>query len=441
MDLTILLGLTIVTVLIVANGLFVATEFAYVAARRSRLQGRADAGSKGARVAVAATRDLDRYVAASQLGITMASLALGFVGEPLFAGAIEPTLAAVVGTFAPELAHAVAILLAFFLITALHIIFGELVPKTIALQLPESTAEFVSRPMRLFAIVFRPLIGLLNGIGNAILRVFGIATVPIGQQKVLTSSDLAYAFESSASVGVLSRQELGLAQRALELGEVAVRSLTIPRAEVTTIRHRWELGQVRETIGRSGRSRYPVTREGSLDDVVGMLHARDVLLDPGTDWRRHIRPIAYLPDSTVLGGAIEVLAAKGGGIALIVDEYGNVDGMVALADIMGYLAGPLADEREDAVPAIHQVGDLRFEVDGVLRLGAASEPPLSLPKVATEATTVGGLVVERLQRLPVVGDVVVVGRHRLRVLELEDRRIGRVEVTLDPSAREGHDRG
>jgi putative hemolysin len=437
MDPGALTGFLLVAVLIIANGVFVATEFAYVAARRSRLQARADDGDNGAAIALRATRDLDRYVAASQLGITMASLALGFVGEPILAHAIEPPIVELVGGFAPAVAHAVAIGFAFALVTALHIVFGELIPKTIALQFPEGTAAGVSRPMRVFAIVFRPLIALLNGIGNAILRLFGIATAPIGGDRTLTAQDLAFAFESSASVGILSRRELELGRRALSLGQVRVGTVLIPRGEVATVDVAWSRERVVETIANVGRSRYPVVR-GSLDDVVGLLDAKRVVLDePGDDWREHIRPIPLLPDLTVLARAIELLSADDASVGLVVDEYGNIDGLVALADILGFLAGPLADERAPAHFSIRQIGERSYQVSGDLRLAEAAAPPLSIRAAEARAETLGGLVVERLQRMASVGDTVTVGDTRLRVMLIQDRRVEELEVSLPEPHRDG----
>ncbi|HUG47178.1 MAG TPA: hemolysin family protein [Candidatus Limnocylindria bacterium] len=435
-----LTGFLLVAVLIIANGVFVATEFAYVAARRSRLRARAEAGDNGAAIALRATRDLDRYVAASQLGITMASLALGFVGEPIFARAIEPSIEELVGSFAPAAAHAVAIGFAFALVTALHIVFGELIPKTIALQYPEGTAAGVARPMRVFAIVFRPLIALLNGIGNAILRLFGIATAPIGGERTLTAQDLAFAFESSASVGILSRRELDLGRRALSLGQVRVGSVLVPRGEVATVDLSWSRERVIETIANVGRSRYPVVRS-SLDDVVGLLDAKRVVLDaPAEDWREHIRPMPLLPDLTVLGRAIELLSAEDASVGLVVDEYGNIDGLVALADILGFLAGPLADERAAADPSIRRAGERTYKVSGHLRLAEAAAPPLSIKVPETKAETLGGVVVERLQRLASVGDTVTIGDRRLRVTLVEDRRVEELEVSLPESRRDGDER-
>ncbi len=430
-----LTGFLLVAVLIVANGVFVATEFAYVAARRGRLTARAEAGDGGARIALRATRDLDRYVAASQLGITMASLALGFIGEPIFARAIEPPIEGLVGSFAPAASRAVAIGFAFALVTSLHIVFGELIPKTIALQYPEGTASAVSRPMRLFALVFWPLIAMLNGVGNAFLRLLGIATAPIGGERTLTAQDLAFAFESSASVGILSRRELELGRRALSLGNVRVGGVLIPRGDVATVDLGWSREQVLATIARVGRSRYPVVR-GSLDDVVGALDAKRVVLDsPEDDWRRHIRTIPLLPDVTVLGRAIELLSGDDASIGLVVDEYGNIDGLVALGDILGFLAGPLDDERTPVEPSVQRAGERVYRVSGHLRLEEAAAPPLSLRLPQTKAETLGGLVVERLQRLANVGDTVAIGDRRLRVAAVEDRRVEQVDVVLPDRSR------
>lgn len=354
MDPSVVGGLLLVAILIIANGVFVATEFGYVRARRARLEARAEAGSRGARTVLAARVNLDRYIAASQLGITMASLALGFVGEPLFAAAIEPPIEALVGGIAPALAHAVAIAFAFFLITSLHIVFGELAPKTIALTRPEATAIFVSGPIRWFSAVFNPLITLLNGTGNVILRSVGIATTPIGEEARLTGRDLMYAVESSASVGAISRREQRLAERAIELGELRVRELMQPRDRIVSVDIADDRAAVLGAIGRHRHSRYPVVR-GGLDEPLGLIDARDVVLgDPATDWQSSVRPIATVPDSMTLGRALDDLSAGAAMIALVADEYGNVDGMIALGDIVEFLAGrcPTSVTRRTRVRAV-----------------------------------------------------------------------------------------
>ncbi len=429
MDPEFLIGLGVVAILIAANGVFVATEFAYVTARRARLAEKVEAGDGTARVALDGMRNLDRYIASSQLGITMASIALGFIGEPILAHAIEPTLEQLVGSFAPAAAHAIAVAIALFLITAAHLIFGEMAPKTVALQKPESVALFVAWPMHIFTLIFGPMISLLNGAGNAVLRLFGIPVTPIGHDHQLSAQDLAYAFESSASVGVISRRELFLGQRALSLGEVPIRDLMLPRDAIRTIDVSAEREEVLRQVGGHRRSRYPVVR-GSLDDVVGLIDVKRLLLGPpDEDWRSAVVPILFLPDSTTAGRAIEVLGAASDQLVLVTDEYGNVDGMLGLVDVLEFLAGPLPDERDDRDREPRMVGAGRYLVPGLYRVARAREAPLKLPVGDTDVETIGGLMGERLQRVPRVGDQVRLGDQTIRVVEMVERRVHLVEVT------------
>ena len=424
-----LTGAVIVGILIAANGVFVATEFAYIRARRSRLEARAEAGSGGARTVLRARSNLDRTIAASQLGITMASLALGFVGEPLLAGAIEPPIEALVGGIAPALAHAVAIGSVFALITGLHIVFGELVPKTVALTRPESTAIAVSGPVALFVRLLGPLVALLNGTGNLILRAVGIPTTPIEEEPRLTGRDLVYALESSASVGAISRREQRLAERAIELGELSVRDLMRPRDRVAVMDVTDGRETVLERVSRHAHSRYPVVR-GSLDQAEGLIDIRDIVLaDPDDDWRSRIRPIATLPDSMPLGPALDELTTSETRIALVSDEYGNVDGIIAVGDILEFLAGPFPEQHEHGgADGVLEQADGSYVLSGLFRLDRVRKAPVWLEVGPAESQTLGGLVAERLQRLPRAGDQVVIGGRVVRVVAMSGRRVDRVRV-------------
>lgn len=423
-----LIGFAIVAALIFANGVFVATEFAFVTARRSLVERRARAGSTAARLALRAMDGLDRSIAASQLGITMASLALGFIGEPILAAAIEPPLEALIGQFAPAAAHAIAIAIAFALVTVLHIIFGELAPKTIALQRPEQTALWLALPMRLFIGVFGPVVNLLNGAGNMVLRLVGIEVTPLGGERSLDARDLAYAFESSASVGTISRGELQLARRALSLGEVPIRRLMRPRGEVVAVPEGAAREDVLDTIARTGHARYPVV-SGSLDDPIGVFEAKDVILaEPGQDWQAFVKPIGILPDTITIGAAVDHLRAAGDWLALVVDEYGNVDGLAALGDVLEFIAGPLPEDRASRRREPRRLGTGRWEVPGHYPVELLGEDPLRMEVPRTNAETLAGLIAERLQRLPEVGDEIDLGMLRLRVAAMGRRRVTSVEV-------------
>lgn len=430
-----LLGFALVVALIFANGVFVATEFAYVAVRRAKLERRAEQGSGAASVAIRALDSLDRYIAASQLGITMASLGLGFVGEPILAAAIEPPLVALIGSVAPAAAHAVAVAIAFILVTALHIVFGELAPKTIALQRPEGTALWVAIPVRLFVLIFGPGVTLLNGTGNLILRLFGIEVTPLGAERSLDTRDLAYAFESSASVGTISRGELQLARRALSLGEVPVRRLMLPRDDVIVVQEDAVRSELLHVMARHGHTRYPVVR-GTLDDPVGTIDARDIVIAEGeTDWRSGLRPIVLLPDTATVGRAIEQLTGADQSVALVADEFGNVDGMVALGDVLEFMAGPLPDDRRQRRREPRRLDSGRWQVPGHYSVAMAREDPLGLSVTRTNAETLGGLIAERLQRIPERLDAVELPNAVLRVASMSGRRVTSVEIEPREAAR------
>jgi putative hemolysin len=422
------LGFALVAALIFANGVFVATEFAYVAVRRRKIEERAKEGSRAARTVVRALDSLDRYIAASQLGITMASLALGFIGEPIVASVIEPPLEALIGNFAPAAAHAVAVAIAFSLITAMHIVFGELAPKTVALQRPEGTALWVAVPIRLFVILFGPIVNLLNGTGNLILRLVGIEVTPLGGERSLDARDLAYAFESSASVGTISRGELQLARRALSLGEVPIRRLMMPRGEVVTVDEGADRRELLQVVARNGHTRYPVVR-GTLDRAVGILDARNVVIaEPDVDWRSSLHPPVMLPDTATVGSAIEQLSAADQQVALVVDEFGNVDGMLALGDVLEFIAGPLPGDRGDHRRQPRRLPSGRWEVPGHYPVATAREDPLTLSIGRTNAETLGGLIAERLQRIPAAEDSVELPHAVLHVAAMRGQRVISIEV-------------
>ena len=223
------LGLPVVVALLLANAVFVAAEFALVTVRRTRIHQLADEGSRPARRVTRALGNLDYSIAAAQLGITMASILLGFVGEPVLASVIEPPVERIVGSFAPALSHTLAIAVAFLFVTGLHIVVGEFVPKTVALEQPERTAMAISLPFGAFVRIFSPVIWLLNATAFWLLRLLGMDLRPPGDE-VLTAEDLAHTFESSASAGLISRREMTLTRHVLRMADIECRELMASRS-------------------------------------------------------------------------------------------------------------------------------------------------------------------------------------------------------------------
>src|SRR5215218_8520601 len=274
MDLASLAGLLAVAVLVLANGFFVATEFAIVAVRRSRLEQLAQEGHPTARAAQDVVGHLDAYIAACQFGITLASLALGWLGEPALSHLLEPPLERLIGSFAPAAAHGVAIGMAFALITALHIVIGELAPKGLALQRAEATALWVARPMQLFYFVFRWPITLLNLVGNGELRLAGLQPAA-GHEMVHSVEELRLLVTSSQQAGVVEESEARIASRAFRFADLTADDLMTPRTEVEAVP---VTATVDEVLSRSmtGTHSRLLVYEGSLDEIVGVLHVRDL---------------------------------------------------------------------------------------------------------------------------------------------------------------------
>lgn len=278
-----LIGLPLVVFLLLANAVFVATEFALVTVRRTRIDHLAAEGNRSAQRVKAALGNLDYYIAAAQLGITMASIALGFFGEPALAGLIEPPIEAIVGSFAPAVAHTVALAVAFLLITSLHIIVGEFVPKTIALEQSERTSLAISLPLQIFVRIFKPVIWSLNHIGNGLLRLLGMDIRPLGDNP-LTVEDLALTVESSASAGLISRRELSLTRHLLLLSRIESRELMVPRSRMVALDASATWEEVATILADRPLTRYPVYQH-SIDNIIGILDAKRLLLHESDDIR------------------------------------------------------------------------------------------------------------------------------------------------------------
>ena len=326
MDTATLTGLIVLVLLVLANGFFVATEFAIVAVRRSRLDELAAQGVPNAGAAKQVVGHLDTYIAACQLGITMASLALGWVGEPALAHLIEPPMEALVGQFAPAAAHGVAIGASFAVITALHIVIGELAPKGLALQRPEATALWVARPMQLFEFVFRWPIALLNGIGNGVLRLAGLQPAS-GHEMVHTVSELRLLVAGSQQAGVVEESEARIASRAFTLADHTAGALMTPRTEVDAVPLEASREELIERVTASPHSRLPVY-EGSLDSVVGILHVHDLV--PGLarppetfSLRPLLRPPLFVPESKHADELLDEMRASRQQFAVVLEEYGG----------------------------------------------------------------------------------------------------------------------
>jgi CBS domain containing-hemolysin-like protein len=428
MDVTTTLGLVAVVVLVLANGFFVATEFAIVAVRRSRLEQLAAEGSARAGLALQVVAHLDAYIAACQLGITMASLALGWIGEPALARLLEPLLEQSVGRWAQAAAHGIAVAIAFTVITGLHIVAGELAPKGIALQRPEATSLWIARPLQLFYLVFRWPITALNAVGNGVLRLMGLRAAT-GHEMVHSAEELALLVKASQRAGMVEESEARIASRAFQFADLTAGDLMTPRTELEAI----PVGIGRDLLRAVTGSRHDrlLVYDGSLDNLAGFVRVRDlapVLAQPPGhfDVRPLVRPVLTVPGSRTADDLLEDMRKSGRTLAVIVDEYGGTAGIVTLGDLMRALVGRIDEESPGGGPAgVTPQPDGSLLVDGLTRVHELEE---LLGTELDEAErgdvgTVGGLVMARLDRMPRAGDEVTVAGRRLRVEQLDGRRV------------------
>lgn len=448
-----MLGILAVIALVLANGFFVATEFAIVAARRSRIEQLAEQGVANARTAREVVNHLDAYIAACQLGITMASLALGWIGEPAFASLVEPPLERLVGSFAPAAAHAVAVGVAFTAITALHIVIGELAPKGLAIQMPEATTLRIARPIHLFYVVFRWPITLLNAVGNGALRLFGLQPAT-GHEMVHSVDELRYLVTGSQRAGEIEGSEARIATRAFEFADSTAEDLMTPRTEMEAIPADISRDELLARIASGAHTRLPVYRD-SLDDIVGVVHVRDVFKalarqERGLDRPEVVRPVLFVPEGKPADDLLDELRATGQQLAIVVDEYGGTAGMLTIEDLVEALVGPIKQEHESGAGGTDAHSPLEPESDGSLLLSGLTRirdfeeiTGLDLDEHNRDGVeTVGGLMMASLGRIPEVGDEMHLDGRVLRVEGLDGLRVERVRLLpLEPAAREEEAKG
>ena len=430
MDITLYLGIAAVIVLVVANGLFVATEFSYVAVRRTRIEQLAENGHTRARLLLTALKQLDKYIAATQLGITMSSLALGWIGEPVIAGLLEAPLHNALGTGLGEAAsHTIAVIIAFVVITGLHIVFGELAPKTIALQKSEETALWVAAPIAVFTRVFGPFIWALNGLGRLAVRAIGIKSITETENNIMEPEELERVIEASANAGQLSTAELLLARRGLEFGEIQADQIMTPRTEIVALNTAMNLEEVHQIVDLNPHARYPVY-EGDLDHMMGLLDTKDLLSLKNNSWLSRIGSLVAIPEATSVEVAVTELQTQKAHMAMLIDEHGGTTGILTESDVLWRLLGRSNQSEEIAKPPIRPLQGGNFLLEGTLLIDdLEDELQIKIDTEGEEYDTTGGLAMARLGRIPKAGDLFVENNYEFRVMAMDGKRVSRLLVS------------
>jgi putative hemolysin len=446
LDVGSILGLGAVFTLVALNGFFVAAEFALVSVRRTRIEQLVSEGSGSAKAVQRAIGNLDNYIAATQLGITLASLALGWLGEPAVAHLIEPLLGPVLGSDQKALSHTIAIIISFALITSLHIVLGELAPKTVALQRSEATALFVARPLDLFRLIFRPFIWVLNSAGRIVVRLFGLNATD-EHTRVHSVQELEMLVTESREAGVLDQDEEVLLRRVFDFGDKTARQIMVPRTEVVGIPQEITLRALIELAADERFTRYPVYDE-TIDNIVGVVHVKDLfkLLRNGFSEEHErtfslepmVRPVLRVPETVHVADMLTQMQLKQHHFAVIIDEYGGTAGIVTLEDVLEEIVGDVRDEfdtKEEGVYAEVEPGPNGTTlVSGLFSLQDAVERfDLRADEQALEEyDTVGGYIQGRLGRIPHTGDHIEVENYRIVVVEMDGLRVDRLSFQPSP---------
>jgi CBS domain containing-hemolysin-like protein len=430
-----LLYIVIVFLLVLANGFFVASEFALVGVRRTRIQMLAEGGNHQAQRLLELLDHLNAYISATQLGITMASLALGWVGEPVFAHMLEAPLE---GLVSDTVRHTIAFVVAFSVITFLHIVLGELAPKTLALERAERTALAIAWPMQLFYKLFRWPIRVLDWAGMRTVRLFGLH--PTGEHaSVYTDEELRHLIEISGKSGQIEPDEQRLINRVFDFTDADVRVAMVPRLAVEGLPLTATLEEARRVFRASGYSRLPVYRE-KLDEVVGVLHRKD--LEPFLDQRQPaefsletlLHPPLFLPATARLGQALRQMQSTRTHLSFVVDEHGGLEGIVTIEDLLEEIVGEINDEYdEEARSQIIKEGG-SYLLDGALAVRDANRRlGLKLPE-ETGYTTLAGFLQAATGRLLREGEVVDHDGAKFTIERVERRRIRRVRYLPNRAA-------
>lgn len=423
-------GLIAIVVLVLANGFFVATEFAIVAVRRSRLEELAKEGSRAARAAKDVVAHLDSYIAACQFGITLASLALGWVGEPVLAHLIEPAFSLLAGAWAEGVAHTFSVAVAFGIITSLHIVAGELAPKGIALQRSEGTALWVAMPIQFFYRVFRWPINLLNAVGNGTLKLMGFE-VSSGHENVHSVEELRYLLHASQQAGAVEASEARIASRAFQFADRSARELMTPRTSIKAIAADLAGADLRRDAGRAGFTRLPVF-DKTLDEITGIVNVRD-LLSAGSNEsitaRSLARPALLVPVSRRADDVLEDMRSRGATMVLVVDEFGGTAGLLTLHDLLEGLVGRLRAAGADPEIGLLEPDGSRVVLGSVSLREIEEVAGLSFTEEdEAHADTLSGVLMSRLGRIPATADSIEIDGRRVTVERLTDHRVPRVRI-------------
>ena len=419
----------ITLLLVFCNGFFVAAEFAIVKVRNSQLEIRVKKGSRIAVLSKHIVSHLDGYLAATQLGVTLASLGLGWIGEPVVSNIILKIMEWIGLTADPQLAHDIALPVAFIIITILHIVFGELAPKSLAIQRSEKTTLFITYPLQFFFIVFRPFIWFLNGIANLILRSIGIS--PVMGADIHSSEELKYLVQQGQKSGEIDKSEYKIIKNAFDFSEQTAKQIMVPRTKVFAIDINEFSDGILEKVIEESYSRIPCY-EGNLDNITGVVYLKDILIASRKKGPFNIstimRNMLIIPETKRIGQLLNEFQLNHQQMALVVNEYGGTEGIITMEDILEELVGEIQDEYDNEIPVIDKVGEKTYIVAASTSIDDLNELlPHPLLK-STEYETLAGYLITEFGKIPVVKEKITIDKYEFSILKKTRSTIVQVQM-------------
>jgi CBS domain containing-hemolysin-like protein len=423
--------------LVFLNGFFVASEFAIVKVRSSQLELRIRSGSKMAILARSLTVHLDAYLSATQLGITLASLGLGWIGESVVSEIIKNILIFLGISLSPEVIHQLALPTAFVTITILHIVFGELAPKSVAIQRPESVSIFIALPLRVFYLIFKPFIWLLNSFANFVIMLIGFEP-STAESELHSSEELLYLFEESSKSGVEGIPDQELIENVFDFSETPVRQVMVPRGKILGIEINTSMNDIIDKIINEGYSRLPVYRN-TIDNIVGIVVAKDLIKYFKNRDKLRLKDIMrqpfYINENEMINVILKKMQIKKNHLAIVLDEFGGTAGLVSLEDILEELVGEIQDEYDEEQPMVEKINDLEYIVQAIASIDDANDSlPVPLPE-DDDYETVGGLIVTHEGRIPAHNEIIELDDYQCQIIGCTERKIEIVKLILKSSEK------
>lgn len=423
MSLGLQLGISLLLVFV--NGFFVMAEFALVRVRSTRLAELASEGKGSARMALHAVRHFDVYLSATQLGITVVSLALGSISEPAVAVLVFPLLER--WHLAPSVEHAIAFTISLATVSVFHMVIGELVPKSLAIQKSEGVAMACSYPVHWFYMAFRPLIWVINRLARLVLRMLRLP-VTGGHEMAHSEEELRMILTASGESGVLKDSEVDLVKHVFEFADKVASEIMVPRVDMVYMDATWPVERNHEVAANHTYTRFPLC-EGDPDHVVGMVHIKDLrrIAGPGADIRQIKRDVLFVPEGKSIDQLLREFQVRKLHMACVVDEYGGTAGIVTLEDVLEQIVGEIHDEFEEPDPEVQQLSPDRYLVDGkALLMDLRSAHAIDLPE--NDSETIGGWVLDHFGAIPDAGATLDVDGYRLQVAKMDGQRVRKVMI-------------